>query len=269
MGTGMVGGALNRYFLTQNIQPALYDPPKGLVDTQVLASADVIFIAVPTPYYLDGSGFDDSFLQSAIKAIPVEGKTIVIKSTILPGTTERLQEQYPQHRFLFNPEFLAELTVDQDMRFPSRQIVGYTEQGKVDAETVMSLLPRAPLERILPVRVAETAKYYGNAFLALKVAFSNQFYDLCQKIGVDYDTVKECAKGDPRVGTSHMDVFHNGFRGYGGKCFPKDVRSVIQLGKKLDAAFTILEAAEIYNNTLVEQQGLDIKWEEGSPRKEK
>jgi len=273
MGTGMVGGALERYFKAQNLSPGLYDPPKGLNDTSVLGQAEVVFVAVPTPFYLptgqaglDGSGFDESYIRQALDVIPA-GKIVVLKSTILPGTTEKMQALYPQHRLLFNPEFLVEATADYDMLHPTRQIVGYTIESYRDAALVMGLLPRAPFERIVPARQAETVKYFGNALLALKVAFANQFYDFCQRIGVDYDVVKECAKADPRVGNSHLDIFHNSFRGYGGKCFPKDVRSLVQQGQRVDATFSILEAAEIYNNTLVQNQGMDIKWEEGSPRK--
>lgn len=267
MGTGMVGGALDRYLKSVNVTAGLYDPPKGLSDTKVLAEADTIFIAVPTPYYIDGTGFDDSFLKAAIEAIPVQGKTLVLKSTILPGTTDRFQELYPQHRFLFNPEFLTETTADFDMCHPNRQIVGYTKQGRRDAEKVMGMLPRAPFEKIVPAKAAEMVKYFGNAFYAMKVAYANQLFDVCEKLNIDYDVVKDCAKAEPMVGPNHLEIFHKGYRGYGGKCLPKDTRSLIQLGNSLGLDLTLLKAAENYNNHLVEDQGLSIKWVEGSPEK--
>jgi UDPglucose 6-dehydrogenase len=278
MGTGMVGGALHRFFRTQNVEAGRYDPPKGFADPSILASADVIFVAVPTPYYLpdrqaglDGSGFDDSFLRAAIDAIPVAGKTVVLKSTILPGTTERLQGLYPQHRILFNPEFLTETTVDYDMQNPKRQIVGFTPQSRCDAELVMGLLPRAPFEKIVPVRTAELVKYFGNAFYALKVAYANQMFDLCGRMGVEYDLVKECAKAEPMIvgdqRNTHLEIFHKGYRGYGGKCLPKDTRSIIQLAEAFGMDLSLLKAAEAYNNAIASSQGLDIRWEEGSPKK--
>lgn len=279
IGTGMVGSALGRYFKTQNVQAGLYDPPKGFADPSVLASADVIFVAVPTPYYLpdrqtglDGSGFDDSFLRAAIDAIPVAGKTVVLKSTILPGTTERLQGMYPRHRILFNPEFLTETTVDFDMQNPRRQIVGFTPQSRRDAELAMGLLPRAPFEKIVPAKAAELVKYFGNAFYALKVAYANQMYDLCDRMGVDYDLIKDCAKaesmivGDQR--NTHLEIFHKGYRGYGGKCIPKDTRSIIQLADAHGMDLSLLKAAEAYNNALASSQGIDIQWTEGSPKKQ-
>lgn len=268
MGTGMVGGALERHFRAKGIAPGLFDPPKGLNDKSVLAEADVIFIAVPTPYYLDGSGFDDSFIRQAIEAIPNPGKTVVLKSTILPGTTERFQAEYPAHRFLFNPEFLTETSADEDMQFPKRQIVGYTKESRRDAELVMGLLPHAPFERIVPAREAELVKYFGNAFYALKVAYANQMFDLCHKLGADYDVVKECAKAEPWMGTHHWEIFHKGYRGYGGKCLPKDTRAIIQLAERHGIDLSLLKNAEAYNNALAKTQGIDVRWQEGSPAKD-
>lgn len=267
IGTGMVGGALDRYFKSVGMEAGLYDPPKGLVNQDVLARADVIFIAVPTPYYLDGSGFDDSFLNQAIQAIPKAGKTIVLKSTVTPGTTDTMQEKYPEHRFLFNPEFLTEATADFDMVKPNRQIVGFTPQSRQDAELIMNLLPRAPFKKITSAKTAELVKYFGNAFYTLKVTYANQMFDLCKKLDIDYDQVKECAQADPMVGKNHLNIFHKGYRGYGGKCLPKDTRAIIQLAKLNDTDLTLLEAAENYNNGLISSQGLDIHWQVGSPKK--
>lgn len=267
IGTGMVGGALNRFFESQQVRAGLYDPPKGLNDPSVLEVAEVIFVAVPTPYYLDGTGFDDSYLRAAIEAIPVSGKTIVLKSTILPGTTDRFQALYPQHRFLFNPEFLTETTADKDMREPNRQIIGYTPASRRDAELALGLLPRAPHEAIVPAKAAEMVKYFGNAFYALKVAYANQMYDLCQTMGIDYEQVKECAKAEPWMGTHHWEIFHKGYRGYGGKCLPKDTRAIAHLAKDAGVDLSLLHAAEAYNTALTHAQGLDVQWPEGSPKK--
>lgn len=267
MGTGMVGGALDRYLASKGITAGLFDPPKGLNDQSVLDKADIVFVAVPTPFYLDGSGFDDSFLKAALDAIPQVGKTVVLKSTILPGTTERFQTLYPGHKVLFNPEFLTEATADDDMRNPVRQIVGYTAQSRGAAKEVLELLPHAPFEKVVPANVAEMVKYFGNTFYALKVAFSNQMFDLCNELGIDYNDVKECAKSEPMVGANHLEIFHKGYRGYGGKCLPKDTRSLIQLGGRVGIDMSLLKAAESYNNSLVDRQGMDIAWREGSPEK--
>jgi len=256
MGVGMVGGSLLRYFVQQKrVQPVLYDPLKNLNNASELNGAEIIFVCVPTPYDEVKGGFDLSYIEQAFGILDGE-KIVVIKSTVLPGTTESFQQKYPQHKVLFNPEFLTETTADYDMLYPTRQLVGYTEKSKDAAETVLELLPSAPFKKILPAREAETVKYFGNTLYALKVAFANQIYDLCQKLGIDYETVKECAKAEPMVGKTHLDIFHKSYRGYGGKCLPKDTRALIQLGERAGIDLSILKTAEKYNNELIFKQGI-------------
>ncbi len=260
MGLGMVGGALFRYFeKTRGFVPGEtlfgYDPVKeGYGAIEPIQKAEIVFIGVPTPYLTgeDGKiGFDESYVRAAIEALQ-EPKTIVIKSTVLPGTTERMQKEYPQHKFLFNPEFLTEISADQDMNYPDRQLVGTTEASYNVALDVMHLLPMAPFERVMPAREAEMVKYYSNTWFSTKVVFANQMYDLCQALGIDYDVVKEGAAADKRIGRTHLDVFHKGYRGYGGKCLPKDTRALIQLGDQLGAEMALLKRVEELNNALVE-----------------
>ncbi len=253
---GMVGGALERYFVSSGYTVAVYDPPKGFADADVLQKCDYIFICVPTPYDEAKGGFDLSYVETAFKLIP-EGKTVIIKSTVLPGTTELLQNKFPHLKLLFNPEFLTEETADQDMKFPDRQVVGYTKESFTVAGDVMQILPLAPLERIIPATEAEMVKYYGNTWFSVKVVFANQMYDLCQKLGIDYDRVKEAACADKRIGRSHLDIFHKGYRGYGGKCLPKDTRALIQMGDRVGVSMELLKTVEAINNALIQQNSLD------------
>ncbi len=256
IGAGMVGGASQRYFEKAGFPTLVYDPPKGFDDVSVLERADFIFVCVPTPYDEEKGGFDLSFVDAAFKLIP-DGKIVVIKSTILPGTTEEFQKKYPNLKVLFNPEFLTEVTADQDMNFPDRQIVGYTKESYTVAGDIMQILPLAPIERIIPATAAEMVKYYGNTWFSVKVVFANQMYDICKKLGVEYDQVMDAASADKRIGRSHLQIFHKGYRGYGGKCLPKDTRALIQLGDRLGVSLDLLKAAEAINNKLVNQGSLD------------
>jgi UDPglucose 6-dehydrogenase len=260
MGVGMVGGALKNYFEKKGKKVSedlfLYDPAKGFDSVKELNKAEVIFVCVPTPYLKDGKGFDLSYIEDAFSKIEDE-KIVVIKSTILPGTTEKMQSQYPRLKVLFNPEFLTELTAEQDMNYPDRQIVGYTKQSFPVAKDVMMLLPLAPYEKIMPATEAELVKYFGNNWFAVKVAFANQMYDVCSKIGADYDTVMEAAAADKRIGPSHLVVWHKGYRGYGGKCLVKDIRAFIQFADSLGVDLKIHKAAENVNNDLMKQQNID------------
>lgn len=250
LGVGWVGGAVARYFQDTGSQPVLYDPPKGLGNKEDLARADVNFICLPTPFDPAKGGFDLSYVEEGLGLIP-QGRIAVIKSTVLPGSTEELQRRFPDIRVLFNPEFLREKTADQDFRHPDRQIVGFTEVSRADADAVMALLPAAPFARTIKATEAEMIKYFGNAFLALKVVFANQVFDLCRKMGISYDEVKECAAADPRIGSSHLQVLCDGYRGYAGSCFPKDVRAFIQLGERLGIDLALMKTCEGINNSLI------------------
>jgi UDPglucose 6-dehydrogenase len=251
-----VGGATKRYFEKAGRTPLVFDKGTGEGSLEQVNQADIIFICVPTPYLVKESGFDLSFVREACSKI--EGsKVVVIKSTVVPGTTEKLQTEFSQHKFLFNPEFLTELTADQDMSYPDRQIVGYTQQSFSVSGAVMALLPLAPYERIMPATEAEMVKYFGNNWFAIKVAFANQMYDLCSKLGLDYDNVKEAAAADKRIGRSHLEVWHKGYRGYGGKCLVKDIRAMIQFANLLEVDLKLHKTAEEINNKLMQDQNIE------------
>src|SRR3989344_2872540 len=264
VGVGMVGGAMKRYLeQKQGLELFLYDKGKGLGSPEEINKAEIVFVCVPTPYLKDGKGFDLSYVEETLTMLNGE-KVVVIKSTVLPGTTQALQQKYPQHKILMNPEFLTEESACQDMSYPDRQIVGYTEQSQTVAGDVMQLLPLAPFERILPAVEAETVKYFGNTWFSVKVSFANQMYDLCQAIGVDYDRMVEAAAADKRIGRTHLNVFHKGARGYGGKCLPKDIKALIQLANAKGIDLKLHKTAEEINNELMRQQGIDDPEKKGT-----
>ncbi|MBI4836928.1 MAG: UDP-glucose/GDP-mannose dehydrogenase family protein [Candidatus Portnoybacteria bacterium] len=254
IGVGMVGGALERYFELAGRIPFLYDKYNGKGSREEVNEADVIFIAVPTPHKKRG-GFDLSAVTESFESIRGK-KIIVIKSTVWPGTTEQFQKKYPQHKVLFNPEFLSEATVDEDMRNPDVQIVGYTKTSRYLARKILQeILPRAPYGAAIPATEAEMFKYFHNVHGALKVVFANQMYDLCLKLNINYDRIKECAAASKHILTpQYLNIWHKQYRGYGGSCFPKDIRALIQFGDKIGVDLQLLKAAERVNNGLLGQQ---------------
>ena len=249
IGAGVVGGSLAEWLDEQGHDVRVYDPPKGHDNPSALDDACVVFIAVPTPY-TNGIGFDDRQLLSAVASVP-GSKVIVIKSTVLPGTTDLLQSRYPQHRFLFSPEFLREATAREDFLAPDRQIVGRAARAsESDAQCVMALLPMAPFERICSAAEAEMAKYVANSFLAIKVSYANEVFDLCERLRIDYTQVRDMVAADQRIGASHMEVFDSGYRGYGGKCLPKDSKALIDLARSSGVDLQVLAAADRVNAEL-------------------
>lgn len=249
IGVGFVGGAVKFWFDSRpEFRLFVYDKFKRLGSIEDVNQADIIFVCVPTPYGL--KGYDDSAVLDALSNIKA-GKIVVIKSTVVPGSTDRYQKQFPKLKILFSPEFLVAKTANQDFVKPDRQLVGYTAKSKAVAAKVMSVLPPAPFVKILKAIDAEMIKYFGNTFLATRVVFANQMYDLCQTIGADYETVKTAAAADARIGKSHFTIFHDGYRGYAGACLPKDTRAIIQFGKKMKNPMKLLERVEEINNKLI------------------
>jgi len=243
VGLGMVGGALKRYFTKQDFEIYFYDKGKNEGSIAQVNNADIIFICVPTPFN-QTSGFDLSYIEDACSNI-FGSKIIVIKSTVLPGHTESLQKRFSQHKFLFNPEFLTEATADKDMNFPNRQ------NSKELAEDIMKILPRAPFEKIMPSREAEMIKYFSNTWFATKVIFANQIYDLCQRLGIDYQIVKEAAAADKMIGPAHLEIFHKGYRGYGGSCLPKDIKALIRFADENGIDLELHKIVEKLNKDLL------------------
>lgn len=264
-GVGYVGGAVKHWFETQGLPLFLYDKGKDIGSLEELNKAEVVFLCLPTPFaetssnlargasacgFDEKTGFNDSAIWEVLRGLQ-GNKVVVVKSTVLPGSTDKYQKSFPQHKLLFNPEFLTEKAAVQDFINPKRQIVGYTEKSKDDAEKIMNFLPKAPFQKIMSAKDAEMVKYFGNLFLANRVIFANQMYDVCEKLGVDYESVKEVAAQDPRVGSSHFDVFYEGYRGYSRSCLPKDTKAFIQLAESLGLKPKLFKTVDEVNEKFI------------------
>lgn len=252
-GVGYVGGAVKNWFEKQGNPVFVYDKFKQMGSPAELNKADVVFLCLPTPFHEDGRGFDDSALWEILGQLEGE-KTLVIKSTILPGSTEKYQKTYPSHRILFNPEFLVARTADDDFLNPDRQVLGVTEKSRGVAGEIMAMLPKASYQKIMLATEAEMVKYFGNVFLSNRVIFGNEMYDICAKLGIDYETVKGAAAADQRIGPHHFDVHHEGYRGYGGMCLPKDTRAFIQFARGLGHDPKLFQVLEEINARLKNQK---------------
>src|SRR3989344_9378168 len=250
IGGGYVGGTIANFYRQNGAAVKVYDKYKKSDPVEEVLAQNYIFIAVPTNY-VEGKGMDFSMMDDAMQnASRSSARAVIIKSTILPGTTARYQKQYPNIKILFNPEFLTEVTALTDFQYPDRQLIGYTDQSYNIAGEVEGLLPLAPFTRILPAEAAEMLKFFGNTWFAVKVIFANQMFDICEKLGIDYNLVRDCAAADRRIGRSHLDVLHGGYRGYGGKCLPKDTRILIKFVEGLGLDPKLLKTVEALNREL-------------------
>lgn len=244
VGYGMVGQAVAYGFSNNNI--FVYDKYKES-DTleNVAKNSEYIFICLPTPIKRDESGIDLSIINQNIKMITkfTDGtdKIVIIKSTVIPGTTKKYIKKYPKTLFCFNPEFLTERAFLQDFVNTDRIIIGAENSlvARKVSSIYQSIMPNTPIFLTDPT-TAEMVKYMANCLLATKVIFANEMYDICQKLKINYDEVKKMVVADKRIGNSHLDV--TSLRGFGGKCFPKDLLALRALAKKLKVDTTILDA---------------------------
>jgi UDPglucose 6-dehydrogenase len=224
--------------------------------SEALNEADAVFIAVGTPARRGDGHADLSYVYSATREIAMALKrfTVVItKSTVPVGTGDEIDRAIRELRpdidvaVVSNPEFLREGAAIHDFKHPDRIVVGtHDERAKaVLAEIYRPLyLNQAPI-LYTDRRTAELIKYAANAFLATKITFINEIADLCEKVGAD---VQEIARGiglDNRIGPKFL---HAG-PGFGGSCFPKDVRALIKTARDHDVPMRILEAVETVNDT--------------------
>jgi UDPglucose 6-dehydrogenase len=249
VGLSGTGDAVRDHFERNGHSLRVYDAERGIGSQRLVNEADVVFVCVPAPFQ-PNTGFDDRLLEEAVSLLD-GSKVIVIKSTVLPGTTEAYQIRYSQHCFLFNPDFCRDAHARTDFSCPDRQIVGYTAQSRHLAEALLAMLPSAPFRSIMPSREAEMAKYMTNAFLALKVTYANEIYDLCTALDIDYDLVREAVAADPRIGPSHLDVLADGYRGYGGVSLPRDTKALLELSERLNVPQRLLRTADRVNASLL------------------
>ena len=256
---GVIGGALRKYFEKQkNCELFCYDK-KGVGSLEDINKAQYIYVCLPTPYD-QKIGCDTRIIEDAIDQIK-SNKIIIIKSTIIPGTTDKIQTNHPEHKIVFNPEFLVEKTAEKDMEFPDSQIIGYTKRSRNVCKSVKKQLPMAPYTKIVPAHVAEFIKYARNTWLSVRVAKNNELYDLCKKFGLsekEWEAVIDGFGADKRIGYSHLKIIHNGKRGYSGKCLPKDMKGLLKLAKNLGIDMPVAKAADRYNDKLLEEQGYKI-----------
>ncbi|QGJ70573.1 UDP-glucose 6-dehydrogenase [Planctomycetales bacterium 10988] len=214
--------------------------------------ADLIFLAVGTPEGADGKANLNYLWQAAQTIAPVlSPKTvIVIKSTVPVGTNRRLQEKLKSWtgrtcEVASNPEFLREGSAVQDFLSPDRVVIGVrsdfaTEQLR---RLYRPFLPTPEAFVTMSPESAETTKYVANAFLATKISFINEMSQFCDSVEADIDDVRHGISFDPRIGSK----FLNPGVGYGGSCFPKDVKALRAAASQLGLAMPIMNAVDTVN----------------------
>jgi len=214
IGPGTVGKAIGAYYKKRNYEVVYFYEGSD----KIREKYGLYFICVPTP-----EKNTDREILNAMERLPDEAK-VVIKSTLEPGTVKRLRVAYPHMKIIHSPELLSEKTAEADFENEVPINVG-SEEG-------------------------ELIKLATNWYYASKVVFFNHISDICEKRGLDYEAVRKHLVSNWRIANSHSEIWHKGYRGYGGKCLKKDVKILKRYMKELGVEIETMEAMIRYNNKI-------------------
>ena len=257
IGQGFVGNAIYQKFKNYfDVHTYDLDESKSNDSKENVIHQQFVFLCLPTPMNTNGSCNVD-IIERELENIDLIAdnheivKTIVIKSTILPGTTEKWNKKYEALNIVFNPEFLTEANAVEDFNNQSRIILGGPRPATTELRRLYSkVFPKAHIIKTDSTH-AEMVKYLTNSFLATKVSFANEIYQVCEKLNIDYDKVVEYATLDDRLGKSHWNVpGPDGDFGFGGHCLPKDLSALIYLAMNLNTETNVLNAVEETNDVV-------------------
>ena len=254
VGNGFVGSSVAFGFSAQTGCDAtvkIYDKDKSKSThslKEVINTSDYIFVSVPTPSNKDGSINIDivyNIFDEMAKLNDRTNNVFLLRSTVTPGTTRKLQREFKNLNIVFNPEFLTERSAKLDFINQARFIIG---GRKKDVNRVEKLY-RWRFGETTPIvktnyETSELIKYMNNCYFATKVSFMNEMYQIADKCGADWDMAVEGFVRDGRIGHSHMNVpGPDGKFGFGGSCFPKDVQAMIAFSEELGINANVLRGA--------------------------
>jgi UDPglucose 6-dehydrogenase len=241
-GYGFVGRGYEQLLASnrQNYSLAISDPALQEYSKGISRDTDAVVICVATPQQEDGAcymGNVFSVIEESPKDVP-----ILIKSTICLEGWRELKNKFPNSNISFSPEFLRQESWSEDISNMESILIG-GDDFKFWSNVFNNLkCVESEAEALI------ITKYAKNNFLALKVSFFNQLYDLCQKLGVNYDEVREHTTADHRIGDSHSFITEE--RGFGGHCFPKDSAALVKTSEKYGSFLSIMDCARAYNQSI-------------------
>jgi UDPglucose 6-dehydrogenase len=236
IGFGHVGTAMKGLFK----DAVVYDGPKGLGSKKDINACDAAFVCVPTPMGKDGE-CDTTIVDEVLGWCTCN--VLILRSTVRVGYTREMATKLKKS-IVFQPEYYGETTAHPFADLSDRKWLSFggTPKAVSLAIDVYKTVTNAEVEiHQAPSDEVEMAKYMENAFLATKVTFVNEMYDVCEKLGLDYNQVREIWIADPRIGRSHTFIYKEN-RGYGGSCLPKDISALHTLEKKHGVDDTLINA---------------------------
>jgi UDPglucose 6-dehydrogenase len=256
VGHGFVGAAVDYGFPDSNCNKTIIDPKYGTQVSDLIESEiEIAFVCVPTPMGQDAS-IDASILVSAVNdLLAYTNSMIVIKSTVIPSIIGQLAKD---SRVIYNPEFLTEKAANEDFVNPIMHVFGGDSEQTEKLEKIYTKYSACKPCAVYHMTAEEASfvKYGMNSFLASKVLFFNQFYDVIEQYGGNYSTIIKAIGTDKRIGSSHTMVpGHDGRKGYGSACFAKDVPAFVKFARSIGKDFTVLKEVAIVNQDIRNSYG--------------
>ncbi len=257
VGHGFVGTAVDHGF-TRDVRKFIVDPKHNSTNTiedLIKFKPDAVFVCVPTPQ-LESGECNTTILEDVMRQLNnSKGLLVIVKSTVPAYKLQNIKEQCVDLRIVYNPEFLTEKNYIEDFRNPTMHVFGGIN---ADTDAVEKLYREHSACAECPVyktdlTTASMVKYCINSFLATKVTFMNEMYDVLKAArGTDWNTFSKIIATDPRIGSTHLKVPGNdGQRGYAGSCFPKDTAALAWFAREiLNTPFTQLETSIEINDRL-------------------
>ncbi len=246
VGCGIVGQATAYLFDSQ----VIHDPPKGYHNLAALTDCPVIFMCLPTPFIAGRNdlGVFYSALEDLIPQLQPD-QVVAIRSTILPGTVRNLQQRYKVAHFASNPEFLRAHRAFRDALDPYRVVIGADTKWAQERllEVYKTKLGTNVNFVVTDSITAEVIKCASNCYLAMKISYANEIYDVCLKLDVDYNHVGTGLALDPRIGDGDELMVRAEARGFDDECLPKDLTAFTGFVQKLGCPATLLKATAEVN----------------------
>lgn len=263
IGQGMVGKAYADLFENQGMDVVRYDKREPYEKNKdLIKDCEIVFISVPTP--TTPKGFDDHIVREVMPLVG-KGKIAVIRSTVLPGTTESVQQEFPDRFVMHAPEFLTARVAAEDAAHPRKNIIGIpvdSPEYRDKAEQVLAILPIAVHNAICSAKEAELIKYIQNNFFYVKNIYMSVAYKLAEKLGCDLNVIYTALLSEPMMGTyHHLAPVRDGGYGAAGECLLKDFEAFLQFYTSQqgeESGRKVLEAIRDRNLELLEKGGKDI-----------
>jgi len=245
IGVGFVGSAIKKSFEEKGVDVKSYDKYKDLDSFEDVEKSDIIFMNLPTPM-IEGGAYDKNAIFENLDKLENSdfSGTVVVKSTVEPGTIDNMNKKYSFY-VIHNPEFLTERTAYEDFHNQKHIVLGIDnicQETMAVFEFFSEYYPDAEIS-ITKSKHSEAMKLFCNNFYAMKIMIFNEFYSLCEKMNMSYDDVVSLMIKNEWINPMHTKVpGPDGKLGYGGNCFIKDTKALLEFLKRNDCIHSVLEA---------------------------